>query len=558
MSGAPTPANGEIAPASAPATTSDALSTSRQNIPAICRIPGRGTGFLVSRGLILTSTRVVGTKQEAARLTAVFFEGSKRPHVEVALQPQQFYFAAAYPEHLDYCLVACDTSKIANVTPVKLPLVQSEWAPVREGDTLFVVEHPVTAGQASTTKSAMATGSADSAPTSSVGLAAASQVAQDEQVPATVKRFVEVLRRRDDRMFAKAQGGYVSAGCPCFNDNGTLVGLLSQVQDPESDVLTCSIVSIVSAVKHIFANGRIARIQQEPEPLFADVWSTWAVSNDTARIVAILTNFTQQAIHREASLRFFEHCHSREHVAGIVACGGTRVLIDSIGRHRNDVEFVHQGLRGLWSISFDVEDNRAQIREANGVRIILNAMRDYADHEGIVQYSIVLLYNLTLTASSVTDDWVSEGMQSVFNGAAHFPTVEVLQKFAIGFLRNVAAAGSKYGREMLEKGMIRHVSQAMAKYPSNEYLNEHGVHLVSSLVQCPDYHGNAALAPCVDPVIEAVMRFDSSNSLRVAGSHALWGLGIDPRNRIAIFANPRGMDALRTSTTVVSSTRFVE
>jgi hypothetical protein len=555
----------------------EGLSTSRQNIPAICRIPGRGTGFLVSPGLIMTSTRVVGTKHEAARLTAVFFEGGKRPRVEVPLLPNQFYFAAAYPEHLDYCLVACDSSKIFNVTPVKLPLVQSEWAPVREGDTLFVVEHPVFPGgtaansRAAAAAAAAATSGAAASPigsvsehysanggggTSSVAAAAAGNALADEQTPVTVKRFVEVLRRRDDRMFAKAAGHGVSAGCPCFNDHGALVGLLSQVYDGETDTLTCSIVSIVSAVKHLFANGRISRIQQEP--LFADVWSTWAVPGDTARIVSILANFTQKAIHRETSVRFFEHCHVREHVAGIIACGGTRVLLDTLRRHRGEVEFTHQGLRALWAVSFDVEDNRAQIREADGVRVILDGMRDYPDHEGVVQYSVVLLYNLTLTPTTVTEDWASEGLERVFHGATTFSRVEVLQKFAVGFFRNVAVAHVKYSQEMLDKGMVRHAMSAMAAFPLNEYLCEHAVRLVSAIVQSPRYHGAPALAVCVNPVVDAIIRFDGSNALRIEGSHALWGLGVDPRNRIAIFQHPRGAEALQLSVGVVSSTRSVD
>ena len=543
--------------------------TSRQNIPAVCRIPGRGTGFLVSPGLIMTSTRVIGTKHDASRLTAVFFEGGKRPRVEVALLPSQFYFAAAYPEHLDYCLVACETTKIFNVTPVKLPLVSSEWPAVREGDHLLAMVHPVLSGGASNMRAATAAASSAAAsinnaslhadsmagPGTTVGASAAANAVAEEQTPASVSRFYEVLRRKDDRMHCKAQQSYVCAGCPCFDANGALVGLLSQVHDPETDALTATIVSIVSAVKHVFANGRIARIQQEP--LFDDVWSTWNVPGDTARIVAIMTNFTQRAIHKEASLRFFEHCHERDHVSSIVACGGTGVLLDSLRRHRGDCEFTHQGLRALWAISFDIEDNRAQIREGDGVAAILGTMRDYPDHDGIVQYATVLLYNLTLTASTVAADWADEGLDVVFGGATRFADSEVTQKFAIGFFKNMLVADVKLADKALNDGIVRHSMDMMRTFPANEYLNDHGVRLVAAIVKCPAYHGLPALAVCVDPVVDAVIRFDGANALRVEGSHALWGLGNDPRNRIAIFAHPRGAEALQVSVGVVSAVRTI-
>ena len=120
-----------------------AAAANRVNIPAIGRVPGRGTATLISPGLLLTSTKVVGTKAEAARLKVVFFESSKKTVVEAKLLPQEFYFASVYPEHLDYCLVACETKHVFNVAVVKLPLVRCEWKQVREGDHLLLVQHPV-------------------------------------------------------------------------------------------------------------------------------------------------------------------------------------------------------------------------------------------------------------------------------------------------------------------------------------------------------------------------------------------------------------------------------
>ena len=527
------------APGMAPLTAAN-----RHNIPAICRIPNRGTAFLVSPGLLMTSTKVVKSKTDAARLKAVFFEGGKRERVEVALLPDQFYFAATYPEHLDYCVVACDTKGIFNVVPVKLPLVQSEWLPVREGDTLLVVQHPLA-------REERASGVA-APPTSA---AADGAVADLRDGGVELKRFDEVLRRRDDVFYLKPNGTHFTAGCPVFVvEGGTFVGLQSQVHEQLSgDVVTSRFVSAVTIVKHLFANGRLARIRQEP--MFDDVWATWYVQGDISRVVGILNNFTQPTIHKPAAQKLFDHASQKEHAESVVSCGGTRVIVECLGRYGDDAGFIGDGLRALWTISFDVVDNRMEIIDAGGIPAVLRALERFPNVEDVAQFAVVLLYNITLTAATVVPDWAEAGLNAVFRAMAALPDVEVIQKFGIGFFANVAAALPACGQTILDSAMLEHAMEMLRKFKRNEYLGENAVRLVATLSQNPRFHGAPALACCVTPVIEAVHAFPTSNPLRVAGNHALWGLGNDPRNRVAIFAHPNGPEVLRSSVLVVSAER---
>jgi hypothetical protein len=521
---------------------SQLTSMNRSNIPAICRIPGCGTAFLISPGLLLTSTRVIGSRQEAARHRAVFFETGKREPVEVKLLPDQFYFAAGYPEYLDYCVVACETSKIYNVTPVKLPLVQTEWPTVREGDHLLVVQHPVYSHRAN--------------PHSSVSPAAAEVVAADSaEQTVELKRFDEVLRRRDDVLYLKPNGTHTTAGCPAFNDNSTLIGLQTQFDDSASgtEAMESRIVSIVTIVKHLFANGRLNIILQEP--LFDDVWKTWCVTGDTSRMVSVLQNFRQKELSKKAALHLFEHAAKRENTDSVVGCGGTKVMIDAITRHQDDENFVAAGLRALWNISFTAEDNRLQIRDANGVAVILSSLRLFPLNEEVAQFSVVLLYNLTLTRSTVTNDWAPGAMKLIFSAMRQFALVEVIQKFAIGFHHNLVSAEISYAMPLIDDGILEFTAEVMSKFPANEYLIENAVKLVSTIASAPRYQGLPQLACCVSPVIAAVTRFSNSNTVRVEGNHALWGLGCDPRNRIAIFSDPNGASALQSSIFVVSADR---
>ena len=79
-----------------------------------------------------------------------------------------------------------------------------------------------------------------------------------------------------------------TAGCPVFNDQSELVGLQSQLRT-EGEGVVNRVVSIVTIVKHLFANAQLSKLQQKP--LFQDLWDTWYIPGDSTRVVSIMANF---------------------------------------------------------------------------------------------------------------------------------------------------------------------------------------------------------------------------------------------------------------------------
>ena len=596
---------------SAPAAV--ALTTAnRMNIPAVGRIPGRGTAFIISPGLLLTSYRVVGTKQEAARLKCVFFEtGGKREPVEVNLLPQQFYFAAAYPDYLDYCLVACETRGIFNVAPVRLPVTRAEWATVRESDLLLCVQHPVyLAGTAATnvTPPLPATSAAASAVASTAHTTVGAELVANEaatDAPTELKRFEEVIRRRDDLIHLRPSGNYLTAGCPMFNENGDLVGLQGQQfydsslplpaggpgggigqLDPVAianatvasrDRLQSRGIAISTIVKHMFANATLCRVDfaaSNQLPAFDDVWQTWSVTNDVGRIVGLLLNFPHPSLAKPTSEQLFEHANRRDLAQSVASCGATRVMIESVGTFLHDGDFVVAGLRALWNASFGEVDNAKDILDANGPAVILRCLSRYRGREDVAQYAVVLLYNLSLTSHNsaalhsslraanlsqggkaypVGLPFLSDALTPVMNAVASFANSEVIQKFGIGFFKNSVACSIDLGQSLVDGGAMALTAEAMKRFPGNEYLAENAVVFISMISRCPKYQGSPALWCCVEAVILAMKRFSSSaTTVRVEGNNALWGLGVDPRCRAVIFQHPDGVDVLRASIGVIS------
>jgi hypothetical protein len=496
-------------------------STNRVNIPAICRIKGRGTGFLISPGILLTSTHAVGSKGDAAKLSAVFFEGSKKAPVEVKLLPQQLYFAATYPEYLDYCIVACETQGIFNVTPVKLPLVKTEWPTVREGDTVLIVQHPV---------------QEDDDP--SLG-------SQEE-----VKRFEEVLRRRDDILYLKAAGTARTAGCPVFNDQAELVGLQSQIRADGEGVVN-RVVAIPTIVKHLFANGQLARVEQSPT--FQDIWNTWYVPNDTTRIVSIMANFKQRHILRQAAEQLCEHTTKRELLEGVVACGGTKVILTSIQQFKEDEELAVLGLRALWNISFGEDDNRHHIVDAHGVQVVLQMMIAFPNNGDIAQFGVVVLFNLTLSRDVRVSDWGQQAIAVVVAALRVFESTEVLQKFGVGFLVNVCQRDPALCSVVVQPAAMDHIVNIAQTRQSNVFIMENIISLVAVVAS---HTTSPSLGPLITPIVDTMLKHTSNNTILLSGNRALWGLGNDPFHRIKILEHPDSSRALQASlNTLIASTK---
>lgn len=525
-------------------------SANRINVPAVCRLPGRGTACVISPGLLLTSTRCLASKSDASRgVKAVFFEGGKREKVTVELRPDIFFFASAFPSHVDYCLVACDTDGIRNVTPVRIPLLQTEFPIVREGDTLLVIQHPL--------YSTLVT-----------------QEAKGAGMTLEVKRFEEVLRRRDDLYHLRTNSAYTCFGCPAFNDEGLLVGLQAQLgaeaptsinsqSDQQMTVGASTILSVSSVVKHMFANGHLGQVDR---PMPADaLWQSWAINNDPARTILVIQNFHRnKELHRKAALHLFELVNSADHVRAVASCNGGPVVLSAMSAHFDDPAIVAEALKALWNLGLIADSSPVNhLHTATPVEPVVQALVKYGNQsEEIAQVAVVLLYNASSSPGAALNPTLRDDAAAlVYAAMRRFPNVEVLQKFGLGFLRNTLKHGESVGenlknavdtlaKQLITDGIIEHTTRTMDTFPRSEFLHEHATGFLEHLGTNPKMRGHPSLAVCVPQLIASILRFPRSHAIAVSGCNALWGLGNDPAIRISIFTHERGVDALQSAMSV--------
>nr|CCC93721.1 conserved hypothetical protein [Trypanosoma congolense IL3000] len=515
------------------------------SIPAVCRIRGRGTATLISPGLLLTSKHAVGSPETCASLTAVFFEGTKKKPVEVRLLPEKYYFAATYPEHMDYCLVACEQFGILNVVPVKLPLTKAGWVTVVEGEVIMVVQHPTGSDEPDNNDVE------DEEPVERV-----------KEAPGETKRFVEVLRRRDDLLYLKTRMNERTAGCPAFNDRGQLIGLQSQVCHELSGLVN-HVVSISSIVRHLFANKQLWRI--EHQSTFEELWGTWYIQNDISRIVSITENFKDDSIFRAAALELCEHTRKLELLGKFVEDNGIRTVLLSIDRFQDDETMLCACIRALWSVSFLEGQARTLLIEGKAADRLLLAMEKFPDNEQIAELVTLFLNNTSSGECRLSFDSDSSyrALKLVHTAQRRFKRAIVLQKFGYSFFNALMDANPSNAKILVDVGAVSHITFLVQEMMNNLYLMEIVMRFLRSVAvsqeavdMCINKYilvrgGKGSLHLVAGMVIELMIKYKDVDSILLDGNHVLWGFGNDMSCRAAILQHPRAFEAMRLSLPVV-------
>lgn len=525
-------------------------SSNRINIPAVCRIryaannTTAGTGVLVGPGIILTSAQVVENKNRASVLTATFFESSKKAPVNARLLPDKLFFCAEYPDHMDYCIVACDENPLVHVTPVHVPLIQKEWTAVVEGDTALVVQHRISEPDMSGSE-------------------------QDDS-GIEVKRFDEILRCRDDLFFFKANGVSRSAGCPVFNDNGQLIGIQSQFRTDGEGVVNRAL-TITAIVKHLFANSQLSRLPQKVQ--FEDVWNTWFVKADVSRILLIIANFNRTNMVRAATQRLCELTTVPSLVKSIAECGGIAAILSCMEMFSSDEEIALLGLKGLWNVSIGNNETLMELVDKNGLDKIISAMEKFSSNEEIMQFGTVLLFNIAKGTSTDLSGSLGERCLSVvYMAALKFDDSLVIQKFSINFCSFVIKSNPALATDLVKRDVFQHLANLIETRQSHIFIMEVVMQFVSDMAQnrdvvelffnmTKDYtpmETKCSVPRFIDLVMDLMLKLQDNKKIMLHGNNFLWGFGNNLVCRWELFKNPKCYEVLELSSQSLRSAVCLE
>lgn len=119
------------------------LRVGAQKAKAVCRIPFRtsqgrfvGSGFLVAPGIIMTNNHVLDSAETALNAVAEFDFEMDMAARRVALRPDDLFYTH---EPLDFTLVACEMSDIADIEPIRL---SRNPVAIMDGERVNIIQHP--------------------------------------------------------------------------------------------------------------------------------------------------------------------------------------------------------------------------------------------------------------------------------------------------------------------------------------------------------------------------------------------------------------------------------
>lgn len=547
----------------------------RVNIPAVCRLHRTdtkatvGSGIVIGPGLLLTSSTAVPSKIQARHIVATFFEGTKKKPVEVQLQADRYYFSAMYPAEMDYCLVGCDEAAIFNITPARVPLTWKGWSSVEEGDVLLVVEHPFGSDVSPTAAASCSTSAATSASMPPIAQRSADGAAEASGATAVSleqKRFEQVLRCRNDFFFLKANGNWTTCGCPTFDEDGSLVGIQSQSRADGEGVVN-RVLSITAIVRHLFANAQLLHLPQDGLS-FDDVWESWYIENDVARIVSILANFKEKSMVQNVTRRLCELTANPQLVKTVVVNGGIDVILYSLRAFREEEQLGEVGLRALWNLSIGEEENLKQICKGDGVVTVLEMMESFPSNETILQLGAVLLHNISTckAAPDFSAGLGSRAIQALYPGFERFRESVVLQKFSLSFYTTLVRCSKELAVELVNRNFIQHIIHIIEEKVKQIFLMEVVVRFIAEIAQYKDVvdgictqvakFGTSSMTYLIDLVVHLMFEYRDLDTILVNGNQALWGLGSSPLCRALILENPRSTEALRISLPALSATTY--
>ena len=159
------------------------------------------------------------------------------------------------------------------------------------------------------------------------------------------------------------------------------------------------------------------------------------------------------------------------------------------------------------------------------------------------------------TAEHVTSILCESGIPIVIKAVEMYPKSEVIIKFTLGVLMNIAknTKDDAHVERIVQLGGIERACAALTEFCHNEYLIENCVLLLSAVASHRNFAVHAALRSSVIPLINALKSHSSNKTMAKHGNQALWYLGLDPTNRVAIIRNG-GLEVLDGTIDAVAQT----
>eukprot|EP01065_Artemidia_motanka_P018763 TRINITY_DN2210_c7_g1_i1.p1 TRINITY_DN2210_c7_g1~~TRINITY_DN2210_c7_g1_i1.p1 ORF type:complete len:641 (+),score=192.97 TRINITY_DN2210_c7_g1_i1:64-1986(+) len=447
---------------------------------AVARIPGRGSGVLVSKagllsGVLLTTPAVLESKEDADGATAIFFEtrvlnGRKQlARCEVPLRPEKlFYSSLPEPRHgkrlrtqVGYVLVACDlygkSGGHVDVPALPLPLLKAGDLAPKESDVCLIVQHPNGNDK---------------------------MKYHVNTVDAVRAHHVEFSSGAPDEAST-----YVASGGGVFDTNGRLIGI-GHLQGGPGGVNVAILLGDI--VTHMYRNRLLGvlhfnvkdvsedcrdhfdrdaeRIVRGPEDdgfFWGDLWDEWV---DTKKIDTVVMCLYAWPDHARLQIRALTEltCHEQRHnVQRIAELGALEAALRALSSLPSEVDVVEAAMLTLGRAS-ECAENRSQQARLGTTARVLAAMADYPDVLRIQQWGCYTILQLVQKGEKREEDresFVAKGGLDVVGKTLHaFSGNTYSVRWAAALLGSVCEYSPDFLAAVHERKLPEHFVEVAGKH----------------------------------------------------------------------------------------------
>jgi len=355
---------------------------------------------------------------------------------------------------------------------------------------------------------------------------------EDKVVDITSSEYVQELLNRMDMKKHKDNAPYLGECCVSIRK--------AALQNSE----------ITSVVNHVDGHMPILRsMRAHPHVEYlqtAAVGALWALSEGAEAeqsitrkggidcVLGAMRFFSDTvALHHQAAGCLRNLCVTETNKVRLANSGGIDVIIESMGKHMSVAINLVQTVGCIMQLSFN-EENKIELDKESTMVCLLSAMQMHPTIWRIQLYGCITLKNLAIGhvgRKKLIKD--KNGLEMIVEAMRSFPYRTQIQKYAIGALRNLTAAGDSHsGKEianenkmhLVKLGTIDLVLKCMYRFLDDVELQLESITLLRNVTSNLECQSEVVEAGTINMVVNVMNRLMYSPQMQEHGLSVLFNL----------------------------------
>ncbi|KAJ5068999.1 protein aardvark [Anaeramoeba ignava] len=283
-------------------------------------------------------------------------------------------------------------------------------------------------------------------------------------------------------------------------------------------------------------------IQQNGSIFIRNFVKEFGIDNlkETSRIQIFfesIKNFPQNKIIQENCIFIISKINfEKETQDQIRNTNGIDLIIKAMNNFIENEDIQKSGCGALWNISLRNQKNREQIRILNGIKAITQAMKNFPNNEDIQKEGSESLWCIAVNSEKNKDEIRNtNGIDLIIEAMNNFIENEDIQENGCGALWTIAVNNQENREQIRILNGIEAIIQAMKKFSENKDIQYQGCGALWNIsVENTDNKDKIRELEGINYIIKAMEKFPKKKKIQENGCGALWNISPNRKNKIEI------------------------